>query len=174
MVLPVRMVEKGFRKEYKKGPSPRTIRNRLGKLEYSEAKEAFMEANKKILTYFEEKKMFEGPLLIVNDISYVPCYGKRRKYACGMKRDKGTNYGYKYGSCVVSSPGVRVILHTVAMTEFDKNEEMIEELITVAEEYVDIDAVLEDREFFNEKSINNLESLNVDYLMPVKNIERNS
>ena len=85
-----------------------------------------------------------------------------------MKRNKGTNYGYKYGSCVVSAPGVRVILHTVAMTEFDNNEDMIEELITVAEEYIDIETLLEDREFFSEQSINNLESLNVDFLMPVK------
>lgn len=53
---------------------------------------------------------------------------------------------------LVPAPGVRVILHTVAMTEFDKNEKMVEELITVAKKYVDIDAVLEDREFFSEPS----------------------
>jgi len=159
---------KGFRREFKRGPSARTIRYRLGKLVYSEVEAAFFKANNKILSYFEEKNMFNDIVLIANDISHVPCYGKHRKYACGMKRDKGTNYGYKYGSCVVSAPGIRVILHTVAMTELDTNEKMVEELITVAKKYVDIKAVLEDREFFNESSINNLESLKVDYLMPVK------
>ncbi len=82
---------KGFRKEYKRGLSPRTIRDRLGKLGYSKVKEAFMEANNKILSYFEEKNMFKSSLLIANDISHVLCYGKHRKIcvwyeACGMKR----------------------------------------------------------------------------------------
>ena len=157
-----------FRDEFKRGPSARTIRRRLGNLVFSEVEEAFLEANSKILSYFEEKDMFEDIVLISNDISHVPCYRKRRKYACGMKRDRGTNYGYTYGSCVVSAPGMRVFLHTVAMTEFSNNEKMVEELITVAKKYVDIEAVLEDREFFNEKSINKLESLEIDFVIPVK------
>ena len=170
-----------FKKEYKKeSPSPRTIRYRLGKLEFLEVESAFLEANKKILSYFKQKQKknnkilsvfkqetFEAPVLLSLDITHTPCYGKRRKHACGMKRDKGTNYGYKYGSVVVSAPGIRVTLHTVPMTELDKNEEMVEKLITEAKEHVDIKAVLEDREFFNEPAINNLESL-ADYLMPVK------
>ena len=60
-------------------------------------------------------------------------------------------------------PEVRVILHTIAMTEFDRIEKNGEEFVTVAEEYIDIDAVLEDREFFSEPSIYKLESSNMDF-----------
>lgn len=47
---------KGFRSEYKKDPSGRTIRRRLEKLEFSEVEAAFLKANKKILSYFKGKK----------------------------------------------------------------------------------------------------------------------
>ncbi|MBU7028407.1 MAG: transposase [Theionarchaea archaeon] len=107
-----------------------------------------------------------GVLLSI-DITYIHFYGKRRKYACGMERDRGTNYGYKYASAVISVAGIRFTLHTVPMTEFTSNEDILEELITEARKYVKIKAVLVDREFSNSPCIKKLEELNVKYLTPV-------
>lgn len=97
---------RAFKDEYKKeSPSPRTIRCRLGKMEFSEVVSAFSEANKRILSFFQTQKDFDVPVLLAIDPTHVPCYGKRRKYACGMKRERGTNYGYKYGACVAAGRG---------------------------------------------------------------------
>lgn len=85
-----------------------------------------------------------------------------------MKRKRGTNYGYKNAVCVVAAPGARVALHTVFMTEFDDNPDMLEKLIKKAQKHVEIKAVLLDREFFNESCIKKLEALPVTYVMPAK------
>ena len=162
-----------FKEEYKREcPSPRTIRYRLGKMEFSEVVSAFLEANKKLLSYFKKQKKFNVPVLLPIDPTHIPCYGKRKKYACGMKRKRGTNYGYKNAACAVSAAGARVTLHTVFMTEFDTNPEMLEKLIEEARKYVEIEAVLLDREFFNEPCIKKLEELTVKYVMPAKKIRK--
>jgi hypothetical protein len=159
---------RAFKEEHGKGPSPRTIRYRLGKLELSEVVSAFLKANEKILSYFEKKKKFDNPVFCPIDPTHIPCYGKRKKYACGMKRERGTNYGYKNAVCVVAEPGARVALHTVFMTELDNNPDMLEKLIRKAQNHVEIEAVLLDREFFNEPCIKKLEALPVMYVMPAK------
>ena len=106
-------------------------------------------------------------VLISIDKTDEPCYGKRRKYACGMKRKKGTNYGYRYASVAVSIAGINVTLFTMPMTEFTTNPEMLERLITEARKYVDIRALLIDREFSNSPCIKKLEELKVTYVTPV-------
>jgi hypothetical protein len=105
-------------------------------------------------------------VLLPIDPTYTPFYGKRRKYARGMNR--GTNWGYKYASCVVSAAGARVTLHAVSMTEFSSNENLLEALIKEAQKYVEIEAILLDREFFTEPSTKKLEELKVQYLIPAK------
>ena len=174
---------KGFRKEYGKCPSGRTLRYRLGKLEFSEVESAFLKANQKILSYFRKKRKFKRVLslfkkgkkphlvvLISIDKTHEPCYGKRRKYACGMKRDRGTNYGYEYASVVVSVAGINIVLYTMPMTQFTTNPDMLETLIKEAQKYVKIKMLLVDREFSNSPCIQKLEELHVTYLTPV--IER--
>lgn len=171
-----------FREEYNRGgPSARTIRYRLEKLELLEVEYAFLRANRIILSFFtnqkknrrilsffkNKKKKVKAPVVISLDKSYVPCYGERREGACGKKRERGTNYGYGYASCVVSVAGIRVILHTVALTKFTSNEDILEELITEARKYVEIEVVLLDREFSNSPCITKLEELTVKYLTPV-------
>lgn len=99
---------KAFGHQYNKDhPSPRTIRHRLGKLKFFEIESAFQEINKKILFYAQKQKKFKIPVLLSIDIPYKHFYGKKRKFACGMKRNRGTKYGYKYASCVVSCAGIR-------------------------------------------------------------------
>lgn len=171
---------KGFRREYGKGPSDRTIRRRLGNLEFSEVESALLKANKRILSYFRKKRKYNRILslfkkrkkprlvvLISVDITYEPCYGKRRKYACGMKRKKGTNWGYKYASIIVSIAGVNITLYTMPLTQFTTNPKMLEKLIKEARKYVEIKTLLVDREFSNSPCIQKLEELNVKYLTPV-------
>ena len=171
---------KGFRKEYKKGPSGRTIRRRLGNLEFSEVEAAFFKANRRILSYFRKKRKYNRILslfkkkkkprlvvLISVDITHEPCYGKKRKYACGMKRSKGTNWGYKYASIIVSVAGVHITLYTMPLTQFTTNLEMLEKLIKEARKYVEIKTLLVDREFSNSPCIQKLEELHVKYLTPV-------
>lgn len=152
----------------RKCPSPRTIRYRLGKMEFSEVESTFFEANSKLLSFFQKRKKLKHRVLLSIDPTHTPCYGRRRKYACGMGRERGTNFGYKFSVCVVSEAGVRVTLHTVSMTQFDSNEAMLEKLIEEARKYVEIELVLLDREFFNEPCIEKLKALHVDYLMPAK------
>jgi hypothetical protein len=159
---------RAFKEEYKKGPSPRTIRYRLEKMKLSEVLSAFLEANEKILFYFKKKKRLDNSVLLPLDPTHIPCYGKRKKYACGMKRKRGTNYGYKNGVSVVAAPGARVALNTGFMTELDNNPDMLEKLINEARRHVTIKAVLLDREFFNEPCIEKLEALEVTYVMPAK------
>ena len=159
---------RSFKEEYKEGPSPRTIRYRLENMDLFEVISAYLEANEKILSYFKKKKKFDNPCFLPLDPTHIPCYGKRKKYACGMKRERGTNYGYKNGVCVVAAPGARVVLHTVFMTEFDNNPDMLEKLIKEARKHVKIKAVLLDREFFTESCIKRLEALEVTYVMPAK------
>ena len=85
-----------------------------------------------------------------------------------MERKRGTNYGYKNAVCVVAEPGARVVLHTIFLTELDNNPDMLEKLIRKAQKHVEIEAVLLDREFFNEPCIKKLEALPVTYVMPAK------
>jgi hypothetical protein len=171
---------KGFKGECKKGlsPSPRTIRYRLEKLEFLKVKSAFLKINKKILSLFKKqkiphrilslfKKKIKVPVLISIDKSHVLYYGKRKKYACGIQKKRGTHYGYGYASVVVSVAGMRVTLHTMAITEFTNTGEILEKLITEARKYVEIESVLVDREFSNSPCIEKLEELNVTYVTPV-------
>lgn len=65
---------------------------------------------------------------------------------CGMERNRGTNYGYNYSSCVIAQS----------------------KLIEGVRKYVEIKMVLLDGEFFNEPCIKKLEPLNLKYLMPAK------
>jgi hypothetical protein len=67
-------------------------------------------------------------VLISVDKTDNPCHGKRRKYACGMQRKKGTNYGYRYASVAVSIAGINVTLCTMPMTEFSTNPEMLSKI----------------------------------------------
>lgn len=170
---------KGFKSEYKEGPSGRTIRRRLENLEFLDVKAAFFKANNKILSFFRNKRKYKkifflfkkrkGSLVVLISIDKTdtPCYGKQRKYACGMQRKKGTNYGYRYASVVVSVAGINVTLFTMPMTEFTTNPEMLEKLITEARKYVDIKTLLIDKEFSNSPCIQKLEELNVTYVTPV-------
>ena len=151
----------------KEHPSPRLIRHRLEKLDYYEVMNAFQKINRNLLNFVKKMRKFEVPVLLSIDITHKHFYGKRRKYACGMERDRGTNYGYKYASCVISAAGIRFTIHTVAMTEFTSNPDVLEELIKEARKYVKIKAVLVDREFSNSPCIKKLEELNVKYLTPV-------
>ena len=170
---------KGFKSEYKEGPSGRTIRRRLENLELLDVKAAFFKANNKILSFFRNKRKYKkvfflfkkgkGSLVVLISIDKTdnPCYGKQRKYACGMQRKKGTNYGYRYASVVVSVAGINVTLFTMPMTEFTTNPEMLEKLITEARKYVDIKTLLIDREFSNSPCIEKLEELHITYVTPV-------
>ncbi|MBU7020793.1 MAG: transposase [Theionarchaea archaeon] len=148
-------------------PSPRLIRYRLGKLELDNVFDVFQEGNRKILSIVKKMRKLNVPLLVSIDITHTPFYGKRKKYTCGTKKFKGTNYGYRYASIVVSAAGYRFTIHTVPMTQFDTKTEMLEELITEARKHIEIRTVLVDREFFNVKCIEKLKSLNVKFLMPV-------
>lgn len=159
---------KGFNVEYKKdNPSPRMIRERLEKLKFSKVMNAFQEVNKNILNFVKKKRKFRIPVLLSIDITYKHFYGKRKKYACTMDRDRGTNYGYKYASAVISVAGIRFTIHTVPMTQFTEKTEILEKLIKEARKYVKIKAVLIDREFSNSPCIEKLEELSVTYITPV-------
>jgi putative transposase len=148
-------------------PSPRTIRYRLEGLNLAEIESAFKEGTKKILHLARRERIFQNPVFVSIDITHTPFYGKRKKYVCGTKEFKGTNYGYKYASVVVSVAGSRFTLHTVPMTQFTSNADILEELITEAQKYVTIRAVLVDRGFFNVRCIRKLEEKKVKYIMPV-------
>lgn len=159
---------KGFNVEYRKdNPSPRMVRERLEKLEFLEVMNAFQKINKNILNFVKKKRKFTIPVLLSIDITYKHFYGKRKKYVCTMDRDRGTNYGYKYASAVISVAGIRFTIHTVPMTQFTKKTEILEKLIKEARKYVEIKIVLVDREFSNSPCIKKLEELNVTYLTPV-------
>jgi hypothetical protein len=99
---------RAFKDEYNKGPSPRTIRYRLEKLKLSEVESAFLEGNKKILSFFRDqkknkkissifkkkKKKKDNHLVLISvDTTHTPYYGKRKKYACSMKKDRGRKIG---------------------------------------------------------------------------------
>jgi hypothetical protein len=96
-----------FKDEYtKESPSPRTIRYRLGKLEFLEVKSTFLKANKNFYPILKIERNLKS-------LFYSP---------------------------------------------------LLEALIKEAQKYVEIEAILLDREFFTEPSIKKLEELNVQYL----------
>lgn len=148
-------------------PSPRTVRYRLGGLKLAEIGYALQEGNEKILSLAQKQRIFENPVPVSIDITHTPCYGKKKKYACGTKKFKGTKYGYRYASVVVSMNGIGFTLHTVCMTQFTRKTEILKKLIEKAQKYVKIKILLVDRGFFNIPCIKKLEELNITYLMPV-------
>jgi hypothetical protein len=87
---------RSFEAEYTMGhPSPRMVRYRLGGLNITEIEHALQEGNEKILSLAQNQRIFKNPMLVSIDITHTPCYGKRKKYACGTKEFKGTKYGYR-------------------------------------------------------------------------------
>jgi hypothetical protein len=55
---------------------------------------------KRFYSISKKKKRLDNSVLLPLDPTHIPCYGKRKKYACGMKRKRGTHYGYKNGVSV--------------------------------------------------------------------------
>ena len=151
----------------KNHPSPRTVRYRLERLDMDALSRVLQEGTRTMVSVLKKQRLLVHPVVVSIDITHIPFYGKHKKFTCGTKGLRGTNYGYAYASVVVSTGGIRLTLHTVYMNQFTRNIQILKELIHEARKYVDIKTILVDRGFFSMKCIETLQELRVNFLMPV-------
>jgi hypothetical protein len=115
-----------------------------------------------------EAGLFREPVELAIDHTHIHYYGKRNnKTVVGMKPDRGTKFGYKYGSINIVNRGERFMLHTLPCGPFDTDEGAVRSLVNYARERVSIIRIYMDRGFFKKEIIDFLQENKIEYLMPV-------
>jgi putative transposase len=113
------------------------------------------------------------PVTLAIDYTEFKYYGKKDT---PMIRDtipeKGLRYCYKYITMDIVDSGKRFTLIALPMGPFDRQENLLRELLIYAKQRVKIKRVLADRGFFDSKSIQLFKDFNVKFITPCSSNNR--
>jgi hypothetical protein len=155
-----------------KVPTGRTFRGRIERLAEKQIREALIEANDEVLLILRRYCIFKRKATVAIDYTRQPFYGDPdTKNVIGGKRDRGTTWGYTYGSVDIVEAGRRLTIYSITINQFSEKAEVVEKLIFEAKARgVHVSLVLLDRAFFTVEVIAMLKSLGVHFIIPaVKN-----
>ena len=108
---------------------------------------------------------------IAIDKTDEPYWGEKENiYVTGGKREKSTNYAFRYLTATLVARGIEFTLYARPLTKEDTNDALlVEEAITTIQKLgIVVSRVLMDREFYNGKIIFLCKCLGVYYIIPLK------
>ena len=161
---------KGTDIELEAFPNGDTILRRIQKVGTLEWMERFEEANTDLLKPFKKAKAFSGFTWLSLDMTPVHYYGdKNNRGIMGKKREKGTNYAYKYMDICVSAHDQRVTLAGSYMTQLQDHQKLMKKLIKKALKYVHGEVGFYcDREFGTVPYLTVLEEMELSWVVAIR------
>lgn len=148
-------------------PHARTVRHHIASLDRSDIYSMYEAANERILRLAKEEGRLDKPVDVAIDFTNIQYYGdKNDEMVTEVQPKDGTSHAYQFGTLKVVSGGEHYTLLAVPVSKFDSKTAVVEELLSYAEDVVDIERVYADRGFFTTDVLNLIEERGHRYLVP--------
>ena len=160
--------------EIESRPNGDTVLRRIKKVSTVEWMDRFSKANHDLLKVLVKARVLTGFVWVALDITPWMFYGdKSTSGVMGTKRQKGSNYAFKYMTVCVTAQREHVTLAGSYMTQLMNAQKLMKELLLKSLQYVNGKiGVICDREFFTVDYIKVLYGLNLKFLMPAQKNSR--
>ena len=160
--------------EMESRPNGDTVLRRIKKVSTVEWMDRFSKANHNLLKALVKARVFQGFVWAALDITPWMFYGdKNTSGVMGTKRQKGSNYAFKYMTVCVTAQREHVTLAGSYMTQLMNPQKLMKELILRSLRYINGKiGVICDREFFTVDYIKVLYELDLKFLMPAQKNNR--
>ncbi|MCD6171713.1 MAG: hypothetical protein J7J36_04795 [Thermoplasmata archaeon] len=128
-----------------KSPDADTFYRRIDMKDKEEILEEFLSIQKEIITKLRKRRIKR--IIVFIDEHEIPWYGEDNPYVVGANNFNGTKLAFKYITINALIDGYKICLFALPVTPFSTKEELVDELLRVAEKWFRIGLVLYDRGF---------------------------
>ncbi len=158
-----------FKTQKSESPASNTILYHLKKLDKESIKSIFMKVSDEILILAKKSGAFRKRKFDVSiDYTFQHYYGDpNHRDIVYSREDRGTTKYFKYATIDIVERGSRFTLCTLPVFVFDREADLIKELLEYARSRIKINRVYMDRGFANEKVFSLLQSMKINYVIPV-------
>jgi hypothetical protein len=136
--------------------------------------EGFNVASEQLLSAIESEVSFRRPVTVAIDITAIPYYGKVEEMPMVSGTKKDDQRAFKFATQSIVGQNIPLILAVEPIresSEWDENRSnqihrVVRRLVRQAQEHIQIETVLCDREFDSRQVFQTLSNLGVNYLIP--------
>lgn len=116
--------------------------------------------------------LFRRPVCIAIDVKAIMFYGDRNSPMIrGTKPKNGTCWAYEYICLDIVECGQRFTLAFFPVGKLDDQNRLVMELLKTALEWIKIDLLMMDREFFSVEIVNMLKRFGIRFIIPAKDTD---
>jgi putative transposase len=145
----------------------------LNKLSIGDVTDLLRENVEDIFTSLRKKNRITGRVDIAIDVHEMPYHGKGLDiFVLGGKQKSGTNKFFKVITLCIVCKGKRYTLAVIPISFFDITAKLLEQLVEAAKAYVKIRYVFLDRGFLSVDSVNKLDELLMQFIIPIKRSDK--
>lgn len=158
---------KTFRINKQKSPVARTLLYHINKLKINSVMEMFTKSSEEIFKLAKQSNVFKNRKFdIAIDYHDIPYWGdKSNPMLVRTPKEQGTTYAFRFATVAIVEHGRQFTLLTLPVSPLDKNNDIVDRLITFAKNIISIDTVYLDRGFYSGEVIDVLKEHNVNFLM---------
>lgn len=146
-------------------PSPDRFLANIEKLKIEEILKMFQEIID--FQFNEMKNCLDEEEIIAIDFNDVEFYGKENKMIVRSKLKNGTDKFYRFATAKIAKNEFGLTLAILPVSQFDTKEKILLKLIEEVRKKLKIKLLLIDRGFYSVKIVNLLNSLGINFLMPI-------
>jgi len=158
-----------FKQHAEKSPASNTILYHLKKHDPKSVKSVFMKVSDEIFKLAKKSGVFKRRRLDISiDYTFQHYYGDRNNPSIVFsKQDHGTIKYFRYITLDIVENGMRFTLCALPAFTFDREVDLVRELLEYAKSKISINRVYADRGFANSKIFSLLQSMGLNYVIPL-------
>lgn len=151
-----------------KVPSGDTILHRISKQPYRVLEHGFDSILEELLKKARKQRLFTHPVVVAIDYTDIEWYGEELPYIVRSKQKNGTDRFIRFATLAIVEDGKRFTLKVLPVTPLSSKEQIVTELLSYAQDLVDIKVVLLDRGFYTGKVMQKVQNKDETFIIPVK------
>ncbi|TYT61760.1 transposase [Natrialba swarupiae] len=154
-------------------PAADTHLHYIKQLSQSDILEMMDETTDLILSRAKDHFEFDRCVTVAIDITYIAYYGdERNELVLGSPSDEKYKWCYQFAAISIVGDNTKFFLAMRPVRENVPRGEIVRELISEANQYVNVQTVYADREFATTDVVQSLEDFGVEYVIPVPRNQR--
>ncbi|ABS55235.1 hypothetical protein Mboo_0717 [Methanoregula boonei 6A8] len=148
-------------------PTGEALLHHLKKFGITELRQSSQRAIDEIIRMAKSRGLLKGPVNVAIDYTDNPYYGNRRDpMVIGANPERGTDRVFRYATLTIIEKQCRLTIRAIPVYVGLKKHEVVADLISFANERIEIGVVCMDRGFFSAEVFALLDSMGINYLTP--------
>lgn len=148
-------------------PTADALFHHLKKFSEAELSRSYQQATDDVILLAKNRGLLNGPVTVAIDLTDERYYGdKNDPMVVGTEYKLGTTKAYRFATLTVTEKHCRLVINAIPVADGFKKHEVVYDLVSNAQERIEIGLVLMDRGFHSAEAYSTLDSMGVKYLTP--------